>query len=152
MDQNEGGGESPLHPVLPAPDDRSVSGQFLLFSGIGFIGTVVHYLVLMGMVEIFVIGPVIASVFAFATGALVNYSLNYRITFRSDKPHREAMSKFFVIAAGGLLLNTVIMAIATKVFSLYYLIAQVLATCMVLLWNFGGNLLWTFRRREDYGE
>lgn len=119
--------------------------QFFAYSGIGAIGTLVHYLTLMTMVEFFSIAPVPASVMGFTNGAIVNYYLNYHITFQSKKLHREAFIKFITVALVGLLLNTLIMAIATEVFTLHYLLAQVIATALVLFWNFTGNRLWTFR-------
>ena len=54
------------------------------------------------------------------------------------------MSKFFTIAFVGLLLNTIIMAIGVEILNLHYLLAQVVATGLVLFWNFTGNRLWTF--------
>ena len=91
------------------------------------------------------VSPVIASAVGFVLGAFVNYILNYRYTFRSTKNHREAMTKFMAVALAGLILNTFIMAMATGYFALHYLLAQILATGLVLIWNYSVNLLWTFR-------
>ena len=77
-------------------------------------------------------------------GALVNYVLNRRYTFRSGKGHREALTKFFVVAGAGLLLNGLIMWLFVDGLGLYYLLAQLLATGLVLVWNFAGNRCWTF--------
>jgi putative flippase GtrA len=74
-----------------------------------------------------------------AVGTFIQY------TFRSAKNHPEALSKFMAVSLSGLLLNTLVMAGAMDLFSLHYLLAQVLATVVVLIWNFSVNLLWTFR-------
>jgi putative flippase GtrA len=78
-------------------------------------------------------------------GALVNYRLNYSFTFRSNKRHRDVIVKFFAVAAVGLGLNTALMTLLTTSLSLHYLVSQVLTTGAVLLWNFTGNRLWSFR-------
>jgi putative flippase GtrA len=80
----------------------------------------------------------------FSGGAMVNYFLNYYVTFKSTKSHHEAMIKFSIVAVIGLILNTLMMALAIEVFALYYLLAQVISTGLVLFWNFIGNRLWTF--------
>ncbi len=123
----------------------AILSQFLYFAGVGAIGTLVQYVVLIGLAQITDISPVLTSAAGFVLGAFVNYILNYRYTFRSTKNHREAMTKFMAVALVGLILNTFIMAVATEYFTLHYLLAQILATGLVLIWNFSVNLLWTFR-------
>lgn len=119
--------------------------QFVVFAAVGAIGTLSHYCVLIVLVQLLGVNPVVASGTGFAVGALVNYLLNYRVTFRSARPHQEAAPRFFAIAAVGMLANTVIMALGTKVFAIQYLLAQIIATGMVLGLNFVANRLWTFR-------
>lgn len=119
--------------------------QFLSFAGVGVVGTSAHFLALYSLVEFAGVVPYAASGAGFALGALVNYILNYYLTFQSDNRHREAMLKFFVVAFVGLVLNTLIMRFATEIIVLHYLLAQVIATGLVLIWNFAGNKYWTFR-------
>jgi putative flippase GtrA len=57
----------------------------------------------------------------------------------------ETAGKFATIAALGLALNAAIMAAGTIGLGLHYLLVQVAATAIVLLWNFSGNYLWSFR-------
>ncbi len=79
----------------------------------------------------------------FAAGAMVNYSLNYRFTFRSGNPHYTSLPKFLAVALAGLCLNTMIMTLATE--RIHYLLSQSIATILVLGWNFLCNRYWTFR-------
>ena len=118
-----------------------------MFAGVGAIGTAAHYLVLVLLVELFAIAPVAATTAAYAVGAIVNYLLNYHYTFSSDKPHLPAASKFFTIALIGMFFNGVIMDLGTRQFELNYLLAQILATIVVLQWNFFANKLWTFAHK-----
>ena len=118
--------------------------QFIIYAGIGAIGTTAHYATLILLVQVIRTNPVIATTTGFIVGALVNYLLNYRITFHSNKPHREALSRFFSVASLGAIINTAIMAIGITMFDLHYLFIQVIATCFVLALNFTINKYWTF--------
>lgn len=119
--------------------------QFILFAAVGAVGTAGQYLTLFILVEGGLLNKVPASVVGFTVGAVINYFLNYRFTFNSNKSHREAISKFFIVAIIGAAINTALFYIGIQLLHLYYMLAQVAATAIVLLWNFVANKLWTFR-------
>ena len=119
--------------------------QFSTFALVGGIGTAVHYAILIVMVDRFQLNPVYSSMMGAFIGAISNYFLNYRITFNSDKKHYDAMPKFFAVAGIGFILNAVLMWLAVEQVKLHYLLAQVLVTIVVLVSNFAGNRIWTFR-------
>ena len=121
------------------------AGQFLRFATVGGIATLIQYLILIALVQGVNMHAVWASSIGFVVSAICNYLLNYRFTFRSNARHRQAMVKFFLVAGVGLVLNGLIMLVATEYLHVYYLLAQILATGLVLLWNFTGNRLWTFK-------
>lgn len=120
------------------------SQQFVTFAGVGAIGTSGHYAVLILLVQLFHTAPVVATSVGFIAGALINYILNYRITFSSDKRHREALPMFLTVACLGAIINGSIMSAGIHIFELHYLIIQVIATCIVLTLNFIANKYWTF--------
>ena len=120
------------------------SQQFLLFTGIGAIGTAGHYTTLILLVQFLQTNPVIASTTGFVIGALINYLLNYRITFNSNKEHRETLTKFFSVATLGAVFNGLIMSAGFYLFDIHYLIIQLTATGLVLVFNFMANKYWTF--------
>lgn len=119
--------------------------RFLAFTGVGAVGTVAHYLVLLFLVEVFGSKPGLGSSAGFVVGALVNYSLNYTYTFRSDARHHVALPKFLIIALIGFWINAFIMTKGIGWLAIHYLLVQLFATGLVLIWNFTGNMLWTFR-------
>lgn len=123
--------------------------QFFLFAVIGGIGTAGQYITLIALVETHLVIAVPASIVGFVVGAIINYFLNYKFTFKSNKSHSEAMSKFFVVAFIGAVINTLMMYLGTHLLHMYYLFPQILATGIVLLWNFTANKLWTFRQDKD---
>ncbi len=118
--------------------------RFIRFTLVGGFATGIQYLVLILLVQQMGSGPVAASAVGFIVSAFANYIINYHYTFGSSQPHFAAMAKFSVLASVGLLLNSLIMAALVR-FELHYLAAQAAATVTVLLWNFTGNSLWTFR-------
>jgi putative flippase GtrA len=125
--------------------DTLLLRQFLSFTAVGAVGTAAHYSTLIALVQLVHVHPVPSSAVGFTVGALVNYSLNYRVTFRSTKLHWDSMPKFFLVAIVGLALNTGIMALLTGPLAMHYLVAQIIATATVLAWTFTANRLWTFR-------
>lgn len=122
-----------------------MSRQFSRFAACGAVGTLAHYLLLVLLVQGWGSPPVAASSAGFVLGAVINYTLNYRYTFRSSKPHRVTMWKFFVAALIGALINAALMSILIHHVNLHYLVSQIIATGIVLVWNFMANRIWTFR-------
>ena len=120
------------------------SQQLIIYTGIGAIGTTGHYVTLILLVQVIHTNPVIATTIGFVIGALINYALNYRLTFNSNKRHREALTKFFSVASLGAVINTAIMTVGINLLALHYLVIQVIATCFVLTLNFTANKYWTF--------
>ena len=117
--------------------------KFMAFSLVGVIGTLAHYSILYLLVEFYGFNPVAASGWGALAGLLVNYVLNYKLTFNSQQSHTQTFPKFALIASLGLGLNLLLMAALTQ--HLYYLYAQVITTAVVLIWNFFANSFWTFQ-------
>lgn len=126
--------------------------QFLQFAGVGVIGTLVHYTILITLIHKLAVGSTEASSVGFIAGALTNYLLNYRYTFASNKCHQETITKFFMVALIGLFLNGFLMSFCVHMLQLHYLLSQVIATCLVLLWNFTANRQWTFHEKSNRAE
>ncbi|MES2352824.1 MAG: GtrA family protein [Pseudomonadota bacterium] len=130
----------------------SIFWQFVSFAGVGAVATGVHYLILISLVQASGVNPTLASAIGALAGAFVSYTLNYRYTFRSTASHAVSLAKFFIIAGVGLLLNSLVMWIGTSGFHMHYLLSQIIATGLVLIWNFAGNRFWTFRECANEGE
>jgi len=120
--------------------------RFMSFATIGVFATAIHYLILVAAVHIANADPLVASSVGFLISATLNYALNRRYTFGSRKPHSEAVTKFFAVATIGLALNGILLSAGLRA-ELNYVFAQVLATILVLLWNYFANAVWTFARR-----
>jgi putative flippase GtrA len=115
------------------------------FGLVGAVGTACHYGTLILLVEVMHVGAVAATTAGFLVGMIVNYLLNYRHTFRSDKPHLEAAPKFMAIGVCTGVLNSLLVHAGVNVAGLNYLVVQVVTTGVLFLVNFVLNSLWTFR-------
>lgn len=118
--------------------------QFASFFGVGSVSALGHFGTLILLVQGFGMAAVPASAAGALVGAWINYSLNYRYTFRSSKKHREALFKFAVVAVVGLLLNTLFMWLGVEIFLIHYLLSQLVTTGLVFIWSFLANRYWTF--------
>lgn len=124
-----------------------LAAQFTMFSVVGGVAAIGHYGTLIALSEFAGASPVPASLAGFVVGGVISYLLNYRFTFRSTKQHREALAKFLVVAAMGFVLNGAAMWLLTGPARLHYLVAQLIATGVVLIWTFSCNRIWTFREK-----
>jgi putative flippase GtrA len=122
---------------------RGLLEKVIRFGLVGVVATGIQYVILILLVHEGV-WPALASAIGFVISATGNYLLNYHFTFRSQESHGAAATKFVMLAAGGLLINYVLMHFLVAA-GWYYLAAQVCTTAIVFLWNFVGNSLWTFR-------
>ena len=119
--------------------------QFTAFFGVGVLAAVVHYGVLIGLVESGSLDPVPATLLGYVAGGIVSYLLNRRLTYESERPHREAGWRFAVVAAVGFVLTWAFMLVFTRGLAIPYLPAQLVTTGIVLFWSFVAHKLWTFR-------
>ena len=118
--------------------------QFVRYAGAGVIGTVAHYAVLVTLVQVAQTGAVAASTAGAIVGAGINYFLNHRFTFASEQSHRRALPRFAAVAAAGVVLNALVLAAVLALAGSHYLVAQVIATLVVLLAGYLANRTWTF--------
>jgi putative flippase GtrA len=121
------------------------------FGTIGATATALHYLVLIGLVELLDAGPTVASSAGYVAGGTLNYLLNKRVTFRSPAPGHRAVPRFVAVALVGAAANATVVWFATAILATPYLLAQVIATALVFVWNFLANKHWTFAVVERAG-
>ncbi len=111
---------------------------------VGAVATSAHYAVMIALVELAQVDPVVATVCGFGVGAVVSYTLNRRFTFETKPAYGRGLAKFLVVIAIGAVLNAGIVALLIG-WGLHYMAAQVIATLIVLVWNFAGSRLVVFR-------
>jgi putative flippase GtrA len=123
----------------------ALARQFTSYVGVGFAAAAIHYSILIALVEGFGVQPVLAALIGYSSGGILSYRLNRSHTFGSERPHREAIWRFSLVAGVGFLLTYAAMFVFVSVLHQPYLAAQIVTTGLTLIWNFGANRLWTFR-------
>ena len=123
----------------------AVNALFVKYAAVGAVGTAGHYLTLAVLVQLCHVAPAAASALGAVVGAVVNYLLNRRFTYRSHQPHGVTLPKFAATAVTGVVLNAGLMALLAQLWGLYYLLAQCIATLSILVFTFVVNTAWTFK-------
>jgi putative flippase GtrA len=123
----------------------ALARQFSAFFGVGIAAAIVHYGLLVSLVEGYRMEAVRATLVGYVGGGIVSYLLNRRHTYASNRPHLEAGWRFALVAAVGFGVTWAFMALFVRALGLPYLPAQIVTTGIVLVWSFLAHKLWTFR-------
>jgi putative flippase GtrA len=144
--------------------------RFVRFAIVGIIGALVDFGVLNVMKVVFErvglghswdlpmdphqIQLTVANALSFSAAVLSNFTWNRLWTFPEsrERPLGRQLLQFATVSILGLVINTVILVVMDKyVFQhfvserLSYNLAKAIAIGVVLFWNFGMNVLWTYR-------
>jgi putative flippase GtrA len=130
------------HQNMPLP----ILSQILSFAGVGVVAAVVHYGLLLALVELSGWRPVPATLVGYIGGGIVSYWLNRSMTYRSERPHDEAGWRFAVVAAVGFGITYALMHVLVDRMALPYFPAQIGTTLIVLFWSFVAHKFWSFRK------
>ena len=106
----------------------------------------IQYSLLAAGVEWLRMDAVVASTLGYLVSAVVNYLLNRRYTYGSGASHARLVWRFVLVMAVGLVLNALFMQLLHGYLRCQYVLAQLFATAVNLLWNFGAHRYWTFSR------
>ena len=127
--------------------------KFIKFGVVGASGMVVHGGVLYLMKEVVGLNPFVANSIGFITAATTNYILNRIWTFRShEKQVGVEYLKFILVSVIGLGINNGTLWLAGRALPSWtddwrFYILWVIAVGVTTLWNFFGNMLFTFRKQ-----
>ncbi len=111
--------------------------QFIKFSAVGIIATIVDMAGLFWLKETVGFGILLSSGLSFSFSVIVNYLLSMRFVFEGkDKNKGREFIVFILLSVIGLVLNQFIMWAGSSFTCLYYMWVKVIATIIVLLYNF----------------
>ena len=125
----------------------SLRRQFSTFFLVGLTATALQYAVLIGLKELAHVPIIPASLVGYLAGGLLNYLLNRRHTFDSDRSHAEAGWRFAAVMCVGFFLTWGFMRLFVVALGAPYLLAQVVTSGLVMVFNFGAHRMWTFRAK-----
>jgi putative flippase GtrA len=112
--------------------------QIMKFGVVGFLCFFIDYFVLFAVTEFLGIDYLISSAISFSVSVIVNYILSITFVFSTKKDANKAKEfiLFVVLSLVGLLINQVIMWVSVEKMAIYYLIAKIGATAIVMVYNF----------------
>ncbi len=117
--------------------------SLLLYTAVGAVATAAHWALLALLVEVWAARPWLASGAGAVLGAQLAFVGNRRFTFDHRAAVWPAWWRFMLTAWAGALLGMVMVAVLTA-WGWHYLLAQMLATALVLLVTYLANKRWSF--------
>jgi len=117
---------------------KKLIAQLMKFGVVGVIAFIIDYGLMVLLTEVFGIDYLVSATVSFTVSVIFNYIASMRYVFR----HREGMSKrrefiiFVTLSVLGLLINDLIMWVGTGLWGISYLITKIVATVIVMVWNF----------------
>jgi putative flippase GtrA len=138
--------------TITTPFHKKELTRFSRFLTVGAIGTALDFTVLT-LLKLAGWPTLIANSFSFTTGLVNNFTLNRLWTFGDvQSDWRKQLVQYTLISLVGLALNDLIVLSLEHVLGLMlrqpefgYLPAKVIATGVVVFWNYFANRTWTFK-------
>lgn len=118
--------------------------QMLKFGVVGVIATGIDFGILFCLTEFAGVDPVVSAAFSFMGGLIFNYVVSMRFVFT----HKEGLSRrrefliFLALSLVGLAMNQLVMWLGVDFAHVNYLLVKVLATAIVMCWNFLSRKKW----------
>lgn len=125
--------------------NRELLMKFLKFGVVGFSGVFVNFGVTWLFKEVFKLNKYLSNILGFVFAATTNYLLNRWWTFQSTNPQvGTEYAKYFIISLVGLGIDTLTVYLLNGKLKWNFYLSKVFAIGAATLWNFFGNLLFTF--------
>ena len=114
------------------------------FGIVGVVATAIDFGVLIALTEWLHMDPVASAAISFTVSVLFNYAASMRFVFqrREDMSRTRELVIFVVLSLVGLAINEALMWLGVNVASLNYVLVKLLATAVVMLWNFLSRKRW----------
>lgn len=116
--------------------------QFFRYLFVGGVATVVDWSCLFLLTELGHIHYLVSTTFAFLAGLATNFILSKQLVFKANesrvKPVMEFLS-YAIIGIFGLGITELIMILFTNRLMLHYMLSKVIATVVVLFWNYAAR-------------
>ena len=119
--------------------------QFFFYALAGGAATLMHYAVLVALVEMVSFAAAPAAVIGALCGAIVGFMLNHKLTFANSRASsRRALARFMATAAAGAAASGVMVWVCVHLLNWHYLVAQAVATVLLLAVTYQINRRWSF--------
>lgn len=117
---------------------RKLLAQFARFGIVGALAFAIDFGVLVLLTELLSLDPVVSATVSFTVSVAFNYLASMRFVFtrRDDLSRSREFVIFIVLSVLGLIINDLIMWAGTAFADIDYRIIKILATAVVMIWNF----------------
>lgn len=118
--------------------NNKLINQILKFGVVGGLAFVIDYASLIIFKEIIGLGVLISAALAFTISVIFNYILSIKWVFDVNKENsaKKNFILFIIFSIIGLILTEIIMYLGTEVLIINYLIVKIIATAIVMVFNF----------------
>ena len=124
--------------------------QIIKFGLVGIIATIIDYGLMVFLTEVFNINPLISVAISFTVSVIFNYIASIKWVFKVEKENNNKNKEiiiFISLSVIGLIINEIIIYSMDKFFSVDYRISKLLATGVVMCWNFITRKLFLERKK-----
>ena len=129
----------------------AIAAQFVRYWIAGAAALVTHIATLYLLVEFHDVFKPLASSIGFCAAVPVNYILQYKFVFDSERPHLDAFARYLMVTLTAFGLNLLIFWTLIAVFDRHYLLMQGMTTMIVVITNFMVNRGYTFANARRAG-
>ena len=120
------------------PKTRKLLIQIFKFAIVGGIATIIDFVFLYVFREFCHFPVLVSNTLSFCISVIYNYIASVKWVFdvNKEKNAKKQFVIFIIFSVIGLILNNIIMWITVDFLSIYYLLAKVIATVIVMVFNF----------------
>lgn len=117
---------------------NNIIHKIIRFAIVGGIATIIDFVFLYIFKEFLNFSVIIANTLSFIISVTYNYiaSVTWVFDVDSNKDKKMQFILFIVFSVLGLIINNIVLYILSDKFNLYYLISKVIATVIVMFFNF----------------
>ena len=132
----------------PVQDSFRIYKEIIKFSASSLIGFVTDYLCYI-LLSILTGSVVFSNIAARVVSSGVNFTINRRVVFKSDKPLAKSAVQYFSLAAAILAVNTLLLALLTGAAGINMYIAKIITECAMFFVSFTVQKGVVFRRKGE---
>ena len=118
---------------------KKLFSQLIKFGLVGGIAFLIDYGIMVFLTEVFKIPSLISAAISFTVSVIFNYIASVKWVFDVDKEKNSKTKElvvFILLSIVGLGINELIMWVMDKEFGIYYMISKIVATIVVMCYNF----------------
>lgn len=117
---------------------KKLIGQIIRFGLVGFLCFFIDYGLLLALTELAGFHYLVSGALSFAVSVVVNYLLSMKFVYeaRQRKSRVKEFITFVLLSLAGLLINQLVMWISVEFLGIWYQLAKIGATAVVMVYNF----------------